>query len=270
VSGLLPPAVPDFRPGIAVGTVPAEFNAKIRDPLTFIHNKIVFSARRSTAWNVNSGIASRYVPWNSVQEDPYGGWTNPTDVGGGGSTTLAANTAVNAATFTVASATGLAVGDFVRIGPAGANQEHREIIGLAGTTVTPDVNLALAHTSGDAVVEVTSDPSVYTCQADGWYLASGFISIDGSTVTTAAQVLIPGIAVEGASPLGPGSPGWEGQEVFQSAAAVPHGASGLWEFYATKGSRIQLNYFMSSETTGNVAVDITTAPCRLMLIWMGV
>jgi hypothetical protein len=266
---LQPPAVPDFRPGVAAGTVPALFNNLIRDPLTFLESKVVFRARRTSAWNVNSAAADRFVPWDTADEDPYSGWTSPVDVGGGGSTTLNGATAVGAANFVVASATNLAIGDYVRIGPSGANREHRQIAGLAGTTVTPDQPLALAHASGDAVVEVTSDPSVYVCQAPGWYLAEGAISISSSQVTTAAQVLIPKIAVDEASPLGPGTLGWEGGEIFQAAAAVQHYASGVWQFYAAAGQRIRLDYFMSSETAGAIAVS-TTAVCRLSLTWAGV
>ena len=266
---LQPPEVPVFRPFPPVGTVPDYLNDRVRDPLTFLESKVVFAASRANAWNVNSGLASRYVPWDTIDEDPYGGWVSPADTGGGGSTTLSAGTAVGAATFSVASAANLAINDYVRIGPAGANREYRRIANLSGTTVTPDDALALAHSSGEAVVEIVSDPSIYVCQAPGWYLASGAISISSAVATAAAQVLIPGLAVDRASPLGVGSPAWEGTEVFQQAAAVQHYASGLWEFYAGAGVSIRLNYFLSNETAGNIAVS-TTEQCRLQLVWTSV
>lgn len=271
MTGLQPPGVPDFRPGVAVGTVPDVFNDKIRNRLQFIHNKVVFRARRTTAWNVNSGLSSRFVPWNSagVDEDSYSGWTNPADVGGGGNTTLNGATVVGATTIVVASATNFAINDYVRIGPAGNSQEHRKITNIAGTTFTLDYALGLAHASGGAVVEVTSDPAVYVSQAPGWYMAEGAVSLDPSVVTVAAQVLIPGLSINGTSPLGVGGNQWEGQELFQAAAAVQHYAPGLWFAYANAGEAIRLNYFLSGETTGNQAVD-TTAQCRLTLVWMGV
>lgn len=272
---LQPPAVPTFYPGVPVGTVPAEFNNKIRDPLDFLERRVVLRASRAAAWNVNSGLASRYVPLDTASEDPYAGWVSPADLGGGASTTLAAGTAVGAASFTVASAAGLAAGDYVRIGPAGANREYRQIKSVAGTTITPGVPggatdpLGLAHTLGDAVVEVVSDPSVYTVQAPGWYLAEGVVSLATSVVTVAGQVLIPGISVNESSPLGVGTPAWEGQETFQAAAAVDHYVSGVWEFYANLGDRVRLNFFLSSETAGNIAAG-TGIPCRLSLVWSGV
>lgn len=268
MSGLQPPAVPDFRPGIGVGTVPAEFNNKIRDPLTFIHNKVAFRASRTAAWNVNSTAASRYVPFDTVAEDPYGGWVNPAVVGGGGSTTLNGATVIGASSIVVTSAAGFANFDFLRI-DTGALQEYRRILSVAGTTLNLTQPLALAHASGVAAVEVASDPAVYTVQAPGWYIAEGMVSLASSVVTVAGQVLIPGVAVNEVSPLGPGGVAWEGQEVFQAAAAVEHYASGIWEFYANLGDRIRLNFFLSSETTGNIAAG-TGVPCRLSLVWSGV
>lgn len=265
---LQPPAVPVFYPGIPVGTVPAEFNTKIRDPLTFLHNRVAFRATRAAAWNVNSGAANRYVPLDTVTEDPYGGWVSPADVAGGGSTTLNGATAIGASSIVVTSATNFAAFDYLRI-DTGNIREYRRILSVAGTTLNLTQPLALAHSSGVAVVEVASDPAVYTVQAPGWYLAEGAISIAASVSTTAAQVLIPGIAVNEVSPIGPGGGSWEGQEVFCAAAAVQHYSSGMWEVYANAGDRIRLNYFLSSETTGNIAVD-TTAQCRLTLVWSGV
>jgi hypothetical protein len=272
---LQPPEVPDFRPDVPVGTVPDVLNSKVRDPFTFLENKVAFRANRANSWNVNSALPHRYVPWDDVDEDPYGGWTNPADLGGGASTTLSGATAVNAATFPVTSATGLAIGDYVRIGPAGASREYRQIKNIAGTSITPGVpngethNLGLAHSAGDAVVEVVSDPSVYVCQAPGWYIGEGAVNLASSVVTVAAQVMIPGISVDETSPIGVGTPGWEGGELFQAAAAVQHTVTGLWEFYANAGQRIRLDYWLSSETTGNQPVDIP-GRVRLSLVWTGV
>jgi hypothetical protein len=272
---LQPPGVPDFRPEIPVGTLPDVLNAKVRDPFTFLETRVVFRANRANSWNVNSALPHRFVPWDDVDEDPYGGWTSPADLGGGASTTLSAGTAVGATTFAVASATGLAVGDYVRIGPSGANREYRQIQAIAGTTITPGIPggagepLGLAHSAADAVVEVVSDPSVYVCPASGWYIGEGAVNLASSVVTVAAQVLIPAISVDETSPIGIGTPGWEGGELFQAAAAVQHTVTGLWEFYANQGQRIRMDFWLSSETTGAQPVDVP-GRVRLSLVWSGV
>jgi hypothetical protein len=109
---------------------------------------------------------------------------------------------------------------------------------------------------------------VYLVEQSGWFFADACISISNAQVTVAAQVLIPGISVNETSPLLTGNIPFEGCEQFQAAAAVTHTSNGLWEFWANAGDRIRLDYFLSSETTGNIAVD-TTIQCRLGLVWFG-
>lgn len=70
------------------------------------------------------------------------------------STTLSANAAAGASSFTVTSATGLAIGKVIRVG-AGEHAELVQISNLVSTTVTPARALRRAHDSGEAVVEQT-------------------------------------------------------------------------------------------------------------------
>lgn len=70
------------------------------------------------------------------------------------STTVGANAAAGASTFTVASATGLAIGKVIRVG-AGEYAELVQISNLVTTTVTPARPLRRAHDAGEPVVEQT-------------------------------------------------------------------------------------------------------------------
>jgi hypothetical protein len=69
------PAVPVFLPGVPVGTVPAEFNAKIRDPFTALLSPPTFRARRTSALTVAEGTVQA-LPWNTPDEDTYSGWAS--------------------------------------------------------------------------------------------------------------------------------------------------------------------------------------------------
>lgn len=80
------------------------------------------------------------------------------DAGGGGSTTLNGATVAGATSIVVASATGLAVGDYFRIeAAANALVEYRQITAISGTTVSFRDQLIFAHANGVAVVETTGD-----------------------------------------------------------------------------------------------------------------
>lgn len=70
-------------------------------------------------------------------------------------TTLTAAAAVGAKTITVASASGCAAGDTIRIG-TGSAQEDAKIASVSGTTITLVAGLTKAHASGETVVEVTA------------------------------------------------------------------------------------------------------------------
>jgi hypothetical protein len=69
------PAVPVFLPGVPVGTVPAEFNAKIRDPFTALLKPPTFRARRTSSLTVAESTIQA-LPWNTPDEDPYSGWAS--------------------------------------------------------------------------------------------------------------------------------------------------------------------------------------------------
>jgi hypothetical protein len=78
-----------------------------------------------------------------------------TETGGGASTTLTADTAVGALTIAIASAVGVADGNWLRVGDVG-ELEIRQVAagGVAALVVTLTAPLQLAHDSGDAVREV--------------------------------------------------------------------------------------------------------------------
>lgn len=68
-------------------------------------------------------------------------------------TTLNGAIVVGATSFTVTSATGLAIGDYITI-DTGANQEYRKILNLVGTTVTVN-KLDLDHATLVAITKIT-------------------------------------------------------------------------------------------------------------------
>jgi hypothetical protein len=81
-----------------------------------------------------------------------------TDKGGGAATTLAAASLVEATTISVASATGIVVGEYLRVDvTAGGLAEYRQVTAVSGTTITLDRPLIRAHASGVAVVESDGD-----------------------------------------------------------------------------------------------------------------
>lgn len=75
-------------------------------------------------------------------------------VGGGGATTLTAPANVGDTTINVASATGLANNDYIRIGAAGPTASYRQITNVAGLVLTLDRALSFAHANATSVTEV--------------------------------------------------------------------------------------------------------------------
>lgn len=74
---------------------------------------------------------------------------------GGANTTLSADTAAGATSIVVADATGIAVGDYLRIGDSGETEIRQvDAAYVAGTTIPLTVALVWAHDSGDVVREV--------------------------------------------------------------------------------------------------------------------
>lgn len=67
------PEVPVFLPGVPVGQVPAEFNAKIRDPLHGLLAPAVFRARNTAGQTITENTIQA-VTWDVIDEDPYEGW----------------------------------------------------------------------------------------------------------------------------------------------------------------------------------------------------
>jgi hypothetical protein len=83
--------------------------------------------------------------------------TSTADEAGGATTTLASATAAGDTQATVASAVGLVVGDFVRLGAAGPTADYREITAIAGALLTFNRALSYAHASGASVTETEGD-----------------------------------------------------------------------------------------------------------------
>ncbi|MEM4408425.1 MAG: phage tail tube protein, partial [Candidatus Caldarchaeum sp.] len=92
--------------------------------------------------------------------------TAGTTVGGGANTTLAAGASAGATSITVASASGIAAGDYLQIG-TGTTQEVVQVDSsyTTGTTIplASTTPLRFSHASGEAVVEVTS-PFTHTAK----------------------------------------------------------------------------------------------------------
>lgn len=76
----------------------------------------------------------------------------PTDVGGGGDTTIDADAAVNAKTLSVASETNFAADDWAYIG-TGTSRELVKIKSVTTGQLTLYYGTVIAHTSGDAIKE---------------------------------------------------------------------------------------------------------------------
>jgi hypothetical protein len=77
------------------------------------------------------------------------------ETAGGAATTLTADTTVGAMLLPVASAAGIADGNWLRVGDTGEREARQVAVGgVAGLNVTITAPLALAHDSGDQVREV--------------------------------------------------------------------------------------------------------------------
>jgi hypothetical protein len=77
------------------------------------------------------------------------------ETAGGASTTITADTAVGAMSLPVASAAGIADGNWLRVGDTGETEIRRVAVGgVVGLVVTLTAPLTAAHDSGDQVREV--------------------------------------------------------------------------------------------------------------------
>jgi hypothetical protein len=196
VTGVQPPAVPVFYPGV---DVTSQFNTGnsgnggIRDTFTFLNNKPKFRARRVAAQTIATG--HQYITWDTIDFDTYSGW---------------------------------------------------------GPSQTP-----------------AQPANTYIVQAPGWYLITARVTLGGTGA--AGLNVISSVAVNGASPTGIGSPGWEGVQTFvpTGASTQPKSSNSCWEVYASLGATIQIDLWYSSEST--ITATDTTAGFQpeISLVWTG-
>jgi hypothetical protein len=114
------------------------------------------------------------------------------------------------------------------------------------------------------------DPTKYTVQAPGWYQATATVSLFGTGA--AGLVIVGSIAVNGASPTGIGTAGWEGSVPYVpvTGSTDPKISSSLWDVYANVGDYIQVDLWYSTEST-ITAVDVTAGrECSLRLVHAGI
>lgn len=75
-------------------------------------------------------------------------------------TTLAADTAVNDTSFTVVSAVGFVIGDYIHINTTSIETTHPTIINIVGNVITIDRRLDVIHLTGDEVIKVIVNMSL--------------------------------------------------------------------------------------------------------------
>ena len=75
MTGLQPPNVPVFIAQTPASQMVATMNSLVRDPLSFLLNKPIFRATRAASWTIAENV-HQYVPWDTVAEDNYTGWSN--------------------------------------------------------------------------------------------------------------------------------------------------------------------------------------------------
>ncbi len=128
------------------------------------------------------------------------------ETGGGADTTLAADVAAGSLTITVASATGIAANDYLRIGDVDEREVRRVAVGgVSGTTITLTAGLGRAHDAGDQVREV-DDAGAAPAIVDLWDDEfSGFAYVPHKRVV---PLLGDGTAAAGNSVLMGGSLGY--------------------------------------------------------------
>lgn len=147
----------------------AVFNTKIRAAIEFDVNEITAA---KLAWSLPG--SSSVVGTAAV-------------TGGGASTTLGADVAAGATSITVASATGIAAGNFLKIGDAGETEIHEvDAAYVSGTTIPLVGGLLRAHDTGDAVVEVDDAGTTITTWRTGRVASGAF-----------KDVVIDGVGVDG-------------------------------------------------------------------------
>lgn len=111
--------------------------------------------------------------------------------------------------------------------------------------------------------------SIYTVQVAGWYLGVGKVTLSQSTAGAAGTALIPALAVNGSSPTGVGSNGWEGQELgIPTGSTDPKCSNGIWTFFANVGDQIQLDLWYSNEPAASLNTGTTAGfQPSISLVW---
>jgi hypothetical protein len=115
----------------------------------------------------------------------------------------------------------------------------------------------------------TVSSSIYTVQAPGWYIATARVSLTNAAAGAVNLVLIPALAVNGTSPTGIGSNGWEGPEVaVPTANPSPKAVNGVWQVYALLGDQIQVDLFFSTESAITATDSTVGWQPELSLVWV--
>lgn len=96
---------------------------------------------------------------------------------GGGDTTLDGDVAAGASAIVVASATGIAANNFLRIGDGGET-EIRKVASVAGTTVNLSTPLIRAHDDGDEVREVDDAGTTLFTWTVGRVPSAAFVDVE--------------------------------------------------------------------------------------------
>ena len=114
----------------------------------------------------------------------------------------------------------------------------------------------------------TAGSSNYVCQAPGWYLATARVTLSATVAGATGLAVIPAIAVNGSSPTGYGTSGWEGAESpVPVTATSPKCVNSTWIIYASIGDIITIDLFYSSESS-IVATGTTTGfEPMISLVW---
>lgn len=112
--------------------------------------------------------------------------------------------------------------------------------------------------------------SIYTIKAAGWYMATARVSLLASAAGGTGLVIIPALAVNGASPTGIGPNGWEGPAVnMPTSAGMPKACAGTWEFYGVLGDQIQIDLWNSGEAPTITSTDTVAGwQPEVCLVWM--
>lgn len=111
-------------------------------------------------------------------------------------------------------------------------------------------------------------PTKYIVPGAGWFLCVGTVSVTGTGA--AGTALIPDFSIQGTSPTGVGSPGWEGPQ-FCIPTSAPQCSTGYWEGYCNAGDSVELGAFLSSEPAANFAWQTAAGQqSRIEILWMGV